>query len=204
MGGGSGGVSISPGERTNADIAQQQWNDYKTMYMPQDTQMIARAQDKNRGRTLGVNMAAGGAGLAYDAATQGVIKNLESSGVNPNSGKFAMATADMSRSRGSGVGKAAVGGDISADKRYAGGMFNVISHGRGQQGIGLGGIRDSAMVQSSAAINDAMWKSRENAAMTQGLTKLAGAGIGYGIGKYQQNNSLTADVNGLVNNSGLY
>ncbi len=182
MSGGGGGVQVSTGERQLADLSQEQWNDYKANYRPLDSQMITRAQDKNRARTIGSNMATGASGQAFDQADAGVMRKLSASRVNPNSGRGISAISNMKRARGNSVGRAGVGSEIEADKRYAGGMFNVAAHGRGVKGIALNGINTTARISSQNAIYDAKFKADESAAMIGGISKAAGAAATFGMG----------------------
>jgi len=179
MGGGSS-VQVSPGERQLADLAQQQWNDYKAMYQPLDKQLLARAKDKNRNRTKGINIATGGAGQAFDAADANAMKGLSAAGVNPNSGKGVSVISSMKRGRGTSVGKSGVSANIAADQRYAGRMFNAAAHGRGSQGIALNGIYKTAALSNQNAIADANYRTQQNTAMVNGISTVAGAGIGMG------------------------
>ncbi len=181
MGGGGGNVQISQGERQLADLSLEQWNDYKVNYQPLDQQMIARSGDKNRNRTNGINMATGGAGQAFDAAEKGVMKSLSVGGVNPNSGRGVSVIADMKRGRGVSVGKAGVSSEIETDKRYAGTMFNTAAHGRGVKGVALNGINATAVRSHNNAVSDAKFKSDENVAMINGISKAAGAAAGIGM-----------------------
>jgi len=178
---GGGGVQISQGERGLADLSQEQWLDYKKSYQPLDAQMLTRAQDKNRARTIGSNMATGGAGQAFDQADASVMRNLSASGANPNSGRGISAISNMKRARGVSVGRAGVGSEIEADKRYAGGMFNAAAHGRGVKGIALNGINTTARISSQNAIYDAKFKADESAAMINGISKAAGAAATAGM-----------------------
>jgi hypothetical protein len=182
MGGGGGGVAVSPGERMQADLAQQQWNDYKKNYQPLDKQIVARAKNKDRGRTLGINMAAGGAGQAYGIAERRALSSMNRRGSNPNSGNYMMGLNGEKRAAGAGIAKAGVGSNIAADKRYAGQMFNAIAHGRGVKGIGVDGIGATARLSNQRSLAESQYRSAERAATMSAVGTIAGVGA-YGVAR---------------------
>jgi len=180
MGGGSPSVQISPGERALADISEKQWNDYKTNFAPLDKQIIARAQDKNRGRALISNMATGAAGQAANAAEQTIKRRMMGRGVNVNSGSFMQGLGNAQRARGAGVGLSGAKADTASDQRYARTMMNAIAHGRGVKGVGVQGMNSAASLSSRNAISQANYQSQANAARMSAIGSIvgmAGAGV---------------------------
>jgi hypothetical protein len=76
---------------TNTARADDQWNQYKTMFQPVENQMVTDAQnfDSPERQALMASQAGADVTNAYGGALDSNQRNMERMGVNPNSGRFA-------------------------------------------------------------------------------------------------------------------
>jgi hypothetical protein len=76
---------------TNTARADDQWNQYKTMFQPVENQMVTDAQnfDSPERQALMASQAGADVTNAYNGALDSNQRNMERMGVNPNSGRFA-------------------------------------------------------------------------------------------------------------------
>lgn len=76
---------------TNTARADDQWNQYKTMFQPVENQMVTDAMNFDSPERQAQVAAQAGADVtgAYNGALASNQRNMERMGVNPNSGKFA-------------------------------------------------------------------------------------------------------------------
>jgi|SRR6185437_2194806 len=75
---------------TNTARANDQWNQYKTMFQPVENQMVTDAQNFDSPERQAQQAAMAGADVtsAYGGALDSNQRNMERMGVNPNSGRF--------------------------------------------------------------------------------------------------------------------
>jgi len=76
---------------TNTARANDQWNQYKTMFQPVENQMVTDAQNFDSPERQAQQAAMAGADVtnSYNGALDSNQRNMERMGVNPNSGRFA-------------------------------------------------------------------------------------------------------------------
>ncbi|RMH34827.1 MAG: hypothetical protein D6694_14995 [Gammaproteobacteria bacterium] len=171
MGGGSY-VQVSPGERAMADLAMQQWMDYKKRFQPLEKKFVKELTSEKYRRGIKLGQANAGASQAVDKTLASQRTNAFAAGINPNSGKFAAMT--KSGARGAAIGKTVAGmsNQIKADR--VSNLGNAIQVGRGIKSIGTAGYKDSARLGlSQAAATAELNNFQDNA-----LGNVAGTAIG--------------------------
>ena len=166
------GVQVSPGERMLADLAEEQWNEYKRRFVPLEEANAARAMAKLPGeheRAIGKSVA--------DTYSQ---NGSQIRGLNPNTGRIAnLGVADMA-GRSAAFGERAQTGEDYARK------LNAIQTGKGLSASSIAGLSSSAQIQ---ARNEAL-REETKAAISQNNASMYGslAGMATGAGMYYMAN----------------
>lgn len=200
MGGGPSYVSQSPASAADASLAEKMWSDYKTKYLPLETQMARQSENFNYRRNIEDAQAASGAMQGVSKATGAIRKRAYGIGINPNSGRGAMiedpnateaATTGAVNARNAGV-----------TNENLGKASDVAAVGAGQQANAVRGYQRAADIGTSQAIstadyNNAMDSQVMNAAGTAlGTYMYLGGRFGLGNNKIDLSNSA---VNPYVN-----
>ncbi len=162
----------NPGERMLADLAEEQWNDYKSRFVPLEEANAARARAKLPGeheRAIGKSVA--------DTYSQ---RGEQIRGINPNSGRIAGIGVADAAGRSAAFGERAQTGEDFARK------LNAIQTGKGLSASSIAGLSSSAQIQ---ARNEAL-RDETKAAISQNNASMYGslAGMGAGAGMYYMAN----------------
>jgi hypothetical protein len=176
------------------DQAKDYYQYQQDTYRPLEEQMVAEARayntDANRERLAG--QAAADAGRAFATTQQASQRNLASMGVNPNSGRFAGATA--ASNLGLAGGKAAAMSQTRA-------MAEALGQDRITQAIGLGrNLPGNSQGAYSGALNAG--NAAGNNMQQPGQNYLAGMAQGAGFigrGREMYQSGLGNALNGQMN-----
>lgn len=180
MSGGGGGVSISPGERAEADLSNERYQDYQNRFVPLEAQYFDTVDDIPKSRDKAKGAASADVALAYDPAIRSTLDRGLSSGANPNSGKFMGTLSDLSASRASAESGGVINADVGTDDRYIEGLNKIVSLGRGVSRDAQAGYRTLANIDASNAIS----KAQADSIKTGMLYDIAGMATGAGIRAY--------------------
>jgi len=173
-------MSRDVAERTLADLAEQQWQDYKTRFQPLEKLYTAElVADKPGERVKAISASAaegqGGAAGAADAMRKG----MGAAGLTPSSTRSIAAMNSMYNDMGAATGGAASGADLAIGDKRARGILQAVAQGRGIQ-------QDSIANQTSSAISQAqnqyLYDKTKGAISSSNwglLGNLAGMGMGY-------------------------
>jgi len=176
-------MSINKGERELADLAMEQWNDYKSRFQPLEHRYatdMANVSQAERDKAVAGSMA-----NVQKNASQGVNALMEQSGaagVNPGSGKSMGLVSSFSDKMAAAGGAGAAGANDAVAGRQWAGITKSMRQGRGQASGSVAGITASAQL---SAQNDAL-KSKVNDAIKSSNYNLYGnlAGMAAGAGMY--------------------
>ena len=164
-GGGGGGGETSAEEKAlyqaQADIAREQWDEYKTLGSPIQAQLASEAGRPISESEYATNIGRAGADVdqSYDQATTEFRSGLSRYGLNPGSGRFASGLRSLSLGRAASKAGAMTGarGDLQSRRDQL--RFGALSSLQGQaaqaqQGLssaasGFGGIAQRAQKAKS-------------------------------------------------------
>ena len=197
MGGGGNYVQVSPGERAMADLAMQQWMDYKKRFQPLERKFVKELTNEKYRRGIKLGQANAGASQAVDKALSAQRTRALAAGINPNSGKFASLT--QSGARGAAVGKTMAGmsNQIKADR--VSNLGSAIQVGRGIKSIGTAGYKDSARLGLSQAMATAELNNFQDNALGNVAGTAAGMYLAMGApGLSEPSGSSGKELSGVV------
>ena len=159
-GGGGGGGQASKEERalygTQAEIAREQWDEYKRLGTPIQEDLASQASAPISESEYATNIGRAGADVdqSYDRATTEFRSNLGRYGLNPGSGRFASGLRSLSLGRAASKAGAQTGARTALqdrrDRLRFGALSGLQGHaGQAQQGLasaaaGFGGIAQRA------------------------------------------------------------
>ncbi|HHS83556.1 MAG TPA: hypothetical protein ENK38_01325 [Gammaproteobacteria bacterium] len=177
-------VRKSPGERAAADLAEKQYTDYRERFIPLETAFEGQLDRIRDDRTRATGSAATDAVQAYDPVIQQTNQLQMANGVDPNSGRAVMTSADMATGRAGGMAGSAVNADQSTEDRYYAGQNELIRIGQGQANSATQGFMSTARMDANTARSDAIANSiRENAKWNMAGTAV-GLGSRYALQKF--------------------
>jgi len=89
-GGGGSKQKVSQAERDQANLAEEQWNDYQARFIPLENHYIGKLNRIRDDRNLATGRANADVSQAYDASQNGIQAHqlASSEGINPNSGRY--------------------------------------------------------------------------------------------------------------------
>ncbi len=165
-------------EVAQADVAGKKWRHYKAVYAPLEEEYMKKVGEQDTDDAYaGVRGAAGSATTAaFDKTKQQVMGGLRTAGINPNSGKFSAALADVGEAQS--LSSADTQGKAQTDQQsdYITGLNNIVAIGLGKSTEAQQGFSNMAQNSQNKAISDAHNAFNDNAAKTSTLGSLAGAG----------------------------
>lgn len=178
-GGSTPGVTESPLQKSQVNVAQQQWQAYSQKALPAISYWRNRAESN-----LGAKkqFAEGGADAdtqnQFGAADQKLDTDLTSHGIDLGSGKGIFAQNSLSDSKAQALGLSKTDADAAIQQQYESGLGDIVSQGRGIQSTSDQGLATVADISGEQATQAAQL-SEENAA---GLGEAIGTGVGIGGG----------------------
>ena len=139
-GGGGGGGETSAEEKAlyqaQADIAREQWDEYKMLGSPIQAQVASEAGRPTSESEYATNIGRAGADVdqSFDQATTEFRSGLSRYGLNPGSGRFASGLRSLSLGRAASKAGAMTGarGDLQSRRDQL--RFGALSGLQGQQG----------------------------------------------------------------------
>jgi len=178
-------MSRDVAERKLADLAEKQWQDYKSRFQPLEHLYATRlTADRPAEKSRAISGAVANAQNKAAELSGGITKGLGVAGLSPSSGRSIGAKGAMYRSLGTAAGAGAGGADVAIGNKKAAGVAQAVKMGRGMQQNSIAGLTSSAIAQSqNNAIEDLT--KRKIASSNWGLLgNLAGLGLGYASYKY--------------------
>ncbi|WP_181388335.1 hypothetical protein [Vibrio albus] len=189
-------------EKAAAEVAAKQWDIYQNELSQYEDTFIERVGNYNSDSNM-ANVKSD-TDLAYNSAyadnRANTATSMAASGIDPSSGKFKGAQADITTSQAMNQADAVNRAQSSEQDKYIAGLSDVVSIGQGEKAEAMAGLSDVASMSASKAASDAQNDFNTRSANQQ----LAGAVAGAGLRSYQQsldNNSLNItgpDTNGEV------
>lgn len=147
-----------------AAIAREQWENYKTNYLPLEKDMIADAQsyDTAERRDQMANSAMADQQREFDAAQSQMTGRLASMGLNPADGRFQAGLQSMSVTAAANKAGAGTLARRAVEQEGYARRANAVAMGKGlagsaQSGLSMAqqGLANSAQMQSQRAANTA-------------------------------------------------
>jgi hypothetical protein len=178
---------------TNTARANDQWNQYKTMFQPVENQMVSDAMnfDSPAQQEKLAGQAAADVTKSYQGGLDSNQRNMERMGINPNSGRFAAINNETSLAQAkdtAGAMNNARQGAITQGMALRAGVANF---GRNMPNTGLAADSTALNAGNSAVGNIATGNATNNAntAAAQnwfgGATSASTAAGQLGLGQYQ-------------------
>tara|TARA_Y100000780_G_scaffold128821_1_gene115969 strand:+ start:5107 stop:5664 length:558 start_codon:yes stop_codon:yes gene_type:complete len=181
MGGGGGEVKETSAEKAQAEVAMKRWEDYQNIFKDYENKFMSEVDSFNSTEEIdrAENLSMRPLASAFNNQAQAVQKNLNASGVNPNSGKAKVAKSALGTAQASAEVDAASRGVSSQQDRYVSGLKSIVAMGQGQAGESIAGMTDIADSAQRNAQYDAQFDrmDRDNVRSAVGLA--VGAGTSY-------------------------
>lgn len=171
-----GSVKETSYQKAEADVANSMWNDYQTNLKQYEDQFIGKVDDLNDESNY--------TKLAGDAATQTTsafnntqnkaAADLNSSGVDPTSGKYKATLGDIAKAQTTSQIDTTTKAQNSQQDKYTSGLSDVVAMGSGQQSDALSGYSSLAQESGNKAISDAETAYNNRAGTLTTLGQAAG------------------------------
>ena len=176
-------MSIDKGQREIADLAMEQWTDYKTRFKPLEKQYAAdmmNVSEADRSKAIAGSMA-----NVQKNSSQGfdtLMRQSGAAGVNPASGKSMGLVSDFGNKMGTAAGTGVAGANDAIEGRRWAGITKSMRMGRGQAAESVAGLTTSAQLRMQ---NEALKTQTENAIKSSNYNLYGNlAGMGAGAGMY--------------------
>lgn len=168
-------VQQSEGERMLADLAEEQWQDYQTRFIPLENSFMDRMENIRDERPLATGRAAATVSQSFDPAYTEVAGQKIVRGAAPGSGAFAGGLADVAVAEGKSRGRAVVAADRDTENRYYAGQQQIVNLGRGVATDANLGMRRMAGMGAATASAEAQASTIESNAWNEAAGTVAGA-----------------------------
>ena len=169
----------TPMEREAALIAAENWNRYQSVFVPIENEFIRQVQLGPQDYQRAQEAAVGANRMQFGQARQDATRQLFAGGVNPNSGRFQGALADLARGQAASAAQGVVGANVDTRRRNLAGLEAAVSLGRGQKTQADLGISSIAARQAQKASADAQRQFQSRLATQTAIGQAAGLGLGY-------------------------
>lgn len=171
-------------EKELAKVYAEEWELYQDKIVPFENMVIDDAKQSNDESVYGdiaenTNL---GYKKSFSEASNNTLANMETGGINPNSGKFKNAVSDMADGEASVTSDAIARSQVAGQERYIGKMSNIMAMGQGQSQQATATLSDIAYGSQQKAFNDA----RNKQAINDSYIGAAGAAAG-AAGSYYSN-----------------
>lgn len=185
-GGGSGEIKETSAEKAQARVAMDRWGDYEKIFQEYENEFMGEVDSWNsteeldRAERLSIQPIAG----AYQERAAAIQRNLNASGVNPNSGKAKSSKSALTLSQADSEVDAGSRGVNTQNDRYVSGLQSIVAMGQGQASESIAGMGDLAQSAQANASQKAQIDrmGRDNVRSAVGLA--VGAGTSYGLSNY--------------------
>tara|TARA_Y100000780_G_scaffold230085_1_gene251366 strand:- start:22 stop:603 length:582 start_codon:yes stop_codon:yes gene_type:complete len=186
MGGGDGEIKETSAEKAQAKVAMKRWGDYQNIFNQYENDFMGEVDSWNSSDDLDLAETISARPLASTFSDQSaaVQKNLNASGVNPNSGKAKVAKSALGSAQASAEVDAGSRGVSSQQDRYVSGLQSIVAMGQGQAGESISGMTDIADSAQRNAQYDAQIDRMERDNVRSAVGLAVGAGTSYGLTKY--------------------
>ncbi|WP_198517254.1 hypothetical protein [Vibrio sp. HA2012] len=185
-------------EKAAAAVAAEQWDIYENELSQYEDNFIQRVGNYNSDSNM-ANVKSD-TDLAYNSAyadnREQTAESMAASGIDPSSGKFQGAQADITTSQAMSQADAVNRAQSSEQDKYIAGLSDVVSIGQGEKAEAMAGLSDVASMSASKAAGDAQNDFNSRAATQQLVGSVAGAGL-----RSYQNSVTQAGNNNLQPNS---
>lgn len=183
MGGGGGDIEETEAERAQAEVALKRWGDYENIFKPYENEFMDEVDDLNSeaNYTRATELAISPLANQFAEEAMGIKKQMQASGVNPNSGKMkSFNSAVAGAQAGAEVDTASRATEAQQD-RYIGGLQNIVAMGQGQAGQAMQGMTDIAVTSQQNARSQAQSALQDRDNIRSGVGAVVGAGTSYGL-----------------------
>lgn len=176
-GGKGGGVKETKEELALAEVAEQKWKYYQDNYKPIENEYMNRVDQMDSDGSYGFVKGAAGSSTAaaFENPKQQVAQQLQTSGVNPNSGKYKTTMSGLADAQGASAADSMSRAQIDQQDQFIQGVSNVSAMGRGQATTAQAGLSDVASTAAGKAQSDATNAWNNRAALNSSLGTVAGA-----------------------------
>jgi hypothetical protein len=180
-------VGPSKAETEQANIAAEQWDFYKSNFLPYEQQYVdstLRTLDPDNTRSLRRADVAGKVAQDADVVGRGLTEKLNTSGATPGSGRFAMGTGAVERGRALTTAGGLSALDEAMDERETRGLINLSGRGLSVANSAISTLNTVGQSETSSMLEEqrAEVMNEENARRIN--AGLIGAGFG-AYGAYQ-------------------
>lgn len=184
--GGSNEVKETEAQRAQSEVAQRQWQLYKTDLQQYEDIFMDKVDELNNGSEYDklAGTAALGTAQSFGSARQGLADNLAASGVDPTSGRYQEAMKDLETDQALSQTDTTNRAQSSQQDKYVAGLQDVASIGQGQKAEALQGYSDLASSSLNKAAVNAQTALANKGATQGAVGAVAGAGLAYGLNNY--------------------
>lgn len=184
--GGSNEVKETEAQKAQAEVAQKQWDLYKTDLQQYEDIFMDKVDALNNENEYDklAGTAALGTAQSFGSARQGLADNLAASGVDPTSGRYQEVMKDLETDQALSQTDTTNRAQSSQQDKYVAGLQDVASIGQGQKAEALQGYSDLASSSLNKAAVNAQTALANKSAGLRTVGSLAGA---YGSYQLEQN-----------------
>ena len=188
--GGSNEVKETEAQKAQAEVAQKQWDLYKTDLQQYEDIFMDKVDALNNENEYDklAGTAALGTAQSFGSARQGLADNLAAAGVDPTSGRYQEAMKDLETDQALSQTDTTNRAQSSQQDKYVAGLQDVASIGQGQKAEALQGYSDLASSSLNKAAVNAQTALANKGATQGAVGAVAGAGLAYGLNNYAQDN----------------
>lgn len=196
-GGGSGQIKETPAEKTQSQLAIQQWNNYQTKFAPLESRLAGavEATPGQHAQTQGQVQSATEQQFAPVRKQQ--AHGLFTHGFSPDSGGFQADMHQLNTNQAQSGGLNAAHADQAISNNQAYGELGVTQLGRGDTGTALQMATNAASNAQSQAESDARIALQKSMANQQLVGTVLGAGAGAAYQRFSSPSSPSVSGGGL-------
>jgi len=181
---GGGGTKYTakkhPEERELAKIAKEQWEDYKTRYIPIENEWMQNVSNLD---AEGAHQATRGMAAAeFAQANPNAIQRMQG-GMGGGDAYRRSNAASAHITSANNLSQIKNKADLAVTDRYVRGMENVIGIGQGVKTEGLQGLTDVAEQSVQGRIENSKNRFKRDQGGLDAMGALAGSGTAWGLGK---------------------
>mgnify|MGYP000190876854 CR=1 FL=1 len=182
--GGGGGTKYKakehPEERELAKIAKEQWEDYRSRYIPIENEWMSNVSTlNNEGSHSAVR---GMAASEFAHSNQDMLDQMRGATGGGDGYRKADLTPIFNKTANN-LSQIKNKASLGVTDRYVRGMENIIGIGQGQQTEGLQGMTDVAEQAVQGRIENSKNRFKRDQGTLDGFGSMAGAATAYGLGK---------------------
>ncbi|HFX1568030.1 TPA: hypothetical protein ACID4M_003346 [Pseudomonas aeruginosa] len=203
-------VSDTPEQRYAAQVAAEKWNYAQERLAPVENAYMGRVDQMGSGGNMAYVRGKANAGTqqalraGMEQVTQGVTQQA---GVNPNSGRYTGAMADLADAAGAGGGDTMARAQFEQKAQQVGGLSNQAAIGQGQSGqaqAGLNTVANQAAQDAQSAAFNRFNRKSANLQLAGAALGAGAAGAQYGLQNWKSTPASTSVArSGVLNPEGL-